>query len=360
MILGARSDAPDPTPPRGAPARPASRVSLMVLPFLAERRAQFIANRSRLSRCVTIASLLYVVVFVALVVLAPFRGLDQVRVEMPPESRTIVLEPPVAEPPAAEMPKMVAPEQVAVHEAAELPQGIVPEPIVVPTPHNKQAEVAPKVDPDAGRVGRERARAATAQLAHATSALDKALGDLSSSLGQSTGAYEPSRHARRPGVAGGRSDGSLGGAETRGAASGVAADLGKSAVQGSLVAVGTLSAPKSDADAGVESAGAGTGAAPGVYRSNASLLAVIQRYAAGIQYCYDNDLKRHPNLSGKLVVAITVAAAGDVEEVSVVQNSLGSERVSACALSQIRGWKFPGIPTGVTTFQVPFVFSPPN
>ena len=43
-------------------------------------------------------------------------------------------------------------------------------------------------------------------------------------------------------------------------------------------------------------AGAGTGRGPGVYRSNASLLAVIQRYAAGIQYCYGNELKRDPAL----------------------------------------------------------------
>jgi TonB family protein len=100
--------------------------------------------------------------------------------------------------------------------------------------------------------------------------------------------------------------------------------------------------------------------APGVYRSNASLLAVIQKYAAGIQYCYGNELKRDPTLRGKLVVAITVAANGDVIEVTVVQNTVGSERLASCALSQIRDWKFPPIPEGVTAFQAPFVFTPPS
>ena len=100
--------------------------------------------------------------------------------------------------------------------------------------------------------------------------------------------------------------------------------------------------------------------APGVYRSNASLLAVIQRYAAGIQYCYGNELKRQEGLSGKLVVALTVAASGEVLEATVVENTLGSSRLAACALSQIREWRFPPIEYGVTAFQAPFVFTPPR
>ena len=106
--------------------------------------------------------------------------------------------------------------------------------------------------------------------------------------------------------------------------------------------------------------GTGAGAGPGVYRSNASLLAVIQRYAAGIQYCYGNELKRDPSLRGKLVMAITVAASGEVTEASVVQNTTGSQRLASCALSQVRDWRFPSVPVGSTTFQAPFVFTPPN
>ena len=106
--------------------------------------------------------------------------------------------------------------------------------------------------------------------------------------------------------------------------------------------------------------GSGSGAGPGVYRSNASLLAVIQRYAAGIQYCYGNELKRTPTMRGKLVVAITVAASGEVTDAAVVQNTTGSQALSQCALSQIRDWRFPAIATGATTFQAPFVFTPPN
>ncbi len=44
----------------------------------------------------------------------------------------------------------------------------------------------------------------------------------------------------------------------------------------------------------------------------------------------------------------------------IVQNALGSDRLVSCALSRIREWRFPAIPVGVTTFQAPFVFTPPN
>jgi TonB family protein len=102
--------------------------------------------------------------------------------------------------------------------------------------------------------------------------------------------------------------------------------------------------------------------APGAaaHRSNASLLAVIQRYAPGIQYCYGNELKREPTLRGKLVLALTVAASGEVSDARVVQNTTGSQALASCALAQVRDWRFPAVTGGATTFQAPFVFTPPQ
>jgi TonB family protein len=200
-----------------------------------------------------------------------------------------------------------------------------------------------------------------------------------------------------------RSAGDLGPTRATLRGGGGGADLGGSAIGGSLVSVGTLSAyggggsgngggfgeggggggggnggegpggwggggsgggwgggSGGGVGTGQGPGGGGGGSAPGVYRSNASLLAVVQRYAAGIQYCYANELKRDPTLSGKLVVAISVAASGEVVEAGVVRNTIGSARLSDCALSQIRNWRFPAVPEGVTTFQVPFVFTPPE
>ena len=216
------------------------------------------------------------------------------------------------------------------------------------------------MDRVAAQAGLERARVATAGLTRATASLDRALGDLTSSLGAAgQGSYTPSRRARVRNVGAGRSDGQLGAVGDGLAGNGSSADLG-SKVEGSLVAIGSLApAQAAESRAGAEG-GTGAGARPGVYRTNASLLAVIQKYAAGIQYCYETELKRDQDLRGKLVVTMTVTAAGDVLDATVVQNTAGSARLASCALSQIRGWRFPPINGGLTTFQAPFVFTPPR
>ncbi|MBK8229689.1 MAG: AgmX/PglI C-terminal domain-containing protein [Candidatus Eisenbacteria bacterium] len=143
-----------------------------------------------------------------------------------------------------------------------------------------------------------------------------------------------------------------------------------SALSGALVSVETViplgagssreAAPITGGRRRGSAAGGEGGAVPGVLRSNASLLAVVRRNAAGIQYCYDNELKRQPSLRGKLGVAITVSASGAVSAVEVTENTLGSAALAACVTAQIRSWRFPEIPDGVTQFQVPFVFTPPK
>jgi TonB family protein len=270
--------------------------------------------------------------------------------------------------------------------------------------------LAPGIAAGGGAAGRARAQAeVTANVARAAASLEKTLGNLSSSLRSTSteGVAAPGRGRPRRGIRAARSAGQLGSVSADLGSGGASADLGGSAVRGSLVAIGTLSGhggggggggtgpglggsgggggqgggPGGSGAGGYGSGGGGpggsgwggggaggggtggsggSGSAPGVYRSNASLLAVIQKYAAGIQYCYGNELKRDETLSGKLVVALTVAASGEVLEATVVENTVGSQRLAACALSQIRDWRFPPIERGVTAFQAPFVFTPPR
>jgi len=106
--------------------------------------------------------------------------------------------------------------------------------------------------------------------------------------------------------------------------------------------------------------GAGARSSGNGYRSNESLLAVVRRYAPGIQFCYDNDLRKKPGLRGKLVVSMVVLANGSVSEATIVEDTLNSPAVRECALAQIRGWQFPAIPSGITSFKTPFVFTPPS
>ena len=267
-----------------------------------------------------------------------------------------------------------------------------------------------------GEAGRKRAMQVASQLNGATSALESSLaslGDLGS-VGSSTGRSSAALAKRVSSVGGARSDAQVAtGRSGLGSGVGGGADLGGSSMRGASVSVGSLvggvggdplggggpgrggsgggggmgggSGGGVGTGSGMGSGGSGGGglggnglpaggggggagggpggsgvAGPGVYRSNASLMAVIQKYSAGIQFCYSNELKRNESLQGKLVVSLVVNAAGDVTRAEVIQNTMDSAALSKCALSQIRDWKFPAIPSGITAFQVPFVFTPPN
>ena len=257
-----------------------------------------------------------------------------------------------------EKPAPMAPIEKAAPEVKPVEEPVAPEPEL---PRLRREE--PRVDPNAGQVGRERAQKTISKELQSTSAaLQSSLQDLSTSLRSTQSETErPARARRSRSVRSGRSSSDLSLVETD--LSGGNADLSGSVVTGSNVVVGTLTAGGSDGGAvspGTASESAGGGSPPGVYRSNASLLAVIQKYSPGIQYCYANELKRNESLRGKLVVAITVAPSGEVSDAAVVENTLGSQRLAECALSQIREWKFPAAQGGMTTFQAPFVFTPPK
>ena len=337
----------------------AAKLRMMVLVFSADRQEMWAGSRQRLIRATWLASVLFCGLFGVFLVVKPLRNLEVVRVVMPP-TRTVILKDIVPEPPAPAEALKPEREQVSVQKVADPPVVKAPEPEVVPPTTPIRIPPPKPVDKVAVQTGRERARAATAELAKATASLDRALGDLTSSLGAApSGNYRASRHARTRNVGSGRTDGQLG-AVGNGVAGSGAADVGGSAVQGNMVAIGSLAAAPPTAERAGAEGGIGAGSKPGVYRTNASLLAVIQKYAAGIQYCYESELKRDESLRGKLVVAMTVTAAGAVQEATVVRNTVGSERLAACALSQIRSWRFPPIDGGLTTFQAPFVFTPPK
>ena len=87
---------------------------------------------------------------------------------------------------------------------------------------------------------------------------------------------------------------------------------------------------------------------------------MVRRYAPGIQFCFENELKKNPGLRGKLIVSLTVEPGGRVSAVSMVEDSLRSSAVTGCVLAQMQSWKFPAIDAGTGTSNAPFVFTPPD
>jgi len=76
-----------------------------------------------------------------------------------------------------------------------------------------------------------------------------------------------------------------------------------------------------------------------------------------IKACYENQLKRNPNLRGKIRIRFTILETGGLTDVAVSENSLGSPEVASCIVGTMRGWRTPFRPSGTVTVEYPFVFS---
>ncbi len=98
------------------------------------------------------------------------------------------------------------------------------------------------------------------------------------------------------------------------------------------------------------SGGGGTGASAGEIQS------VIDANAAAVNSCYQKELKKSPDLKGKLSVQIKVNQAGRVAGVNITQNTVGNA-VATCVTNKIRGWSFPKGKKGVITINQTFVFT---
>lgn len=75
------------------------------------------------------------------------------------------------------------------------------------------------------------------------------------------------------------------------------------------------------------------------YRSPEAIQEVLLEHNSAIRYCYERELKRNPNLKGKLSVRITVGADGHVTKAEIVNSTLNNARVERCILARIRLWK---------------------
>jgi TonB family protein len=312
-----------------------------------------------LRNCFTGAAILGLAALIAILVAPAPPSQTEILEQVPERLARLILEKPK---PAA--PPLKTPE-VGVVETPKVEPKPIPKPVPQTPPRARTSQ--PKVPENKGVEGRQRAQTEVAQnLAQVTGSLDKVLGDLAKSLPASeTSKTDDKTNSgrRRRTVRSGRTSGQLSSvADIPGTAT---PDVSTSAIDRQGISIAAIS------DLAVEGGGeggipGGTGATGGSqatgseYRSNESLLGVVRRYAPGIQFCYDNELKKNPGLRGKLVVSITVLASGEVSAVSIVDDSLHSPAVTQCILAQIRGWRFPPISHGVTSFKSPFVFTPPK
>jgi len=97
----------------------------------------------------------------------------------------------------------------------------------------------------------------------------------------------------------------------------------------------------------------------GATRSAGALMAVVQRHAAAVRFCYNRHLQKKPGSSGQVVLRLTVTADGAVSAADVVRSTMGDSELETCLLNQAREWRFAPADEAKFTFDVPLVFTPP-
>ncbi len=292
----------------------------------------------------------------------------------------LILDPPKPRTPAVVSPPS-APASTPGRGAPRLESTVPPKPSPAPPPSLPRSEpaiggrrVSAPMAPDVGSAGRDRAqREVTQQLAATTASVRSTLAGLSSSLSSTnSSASAPARKPDASGAgrtlsrdarsaaevsSGGAPKGDLAGSAVGSSTVGIAAVLDVKGSGGSTAGPSAGGRRGRSSEAGAAAAAGADGSSGG--RSQSSLLGIVRRYAAGIQLCYDDELQRSPGLRGKLSITMTVTPLGEVSAAQLVEDTLGSTRVSECVLGQVRGWRFPAATGGDTSFTAPFVFTPP-
>jgi outer membrane biosynthesis protein TonB len=92
----------------------------------------------------------------------------------------------------------------------------------------------------------------------------------------------------------------------------------------------------------------------------AKLGAFVRARMGLIKACYENALKRNPNLKGRLTIRFTILETGGITDVTASSNSLGSPEVASCITNTMRTWRTQFRPSGPATVEYPFVFSSSN
>ncbi len=82
---------------------------------------------------------------------------------------------------------------------------------------------------------------------------------------------------------------------------------------------------------------------------------IVRRHIGEIETCDAQDVRIDERFGGRLVVAFTIGATGQVTATKVVSSTLIKDRFERCVVAAVRGWLFP-MPKGGTAVQVIYPF----
>ena len=95
----------------------------------------------------------------------------------------------------------------------------------------------------------------------------------------------------------------------------------------------------------------------GNYCKQADILRVVNSRQRGIQYCYEKELARNPELGGKVILNWNIGLDGTVMKVWVGSSTLKNGTVESCMTRSVKRWKFTKPDGGICVIKFPFVFN---
>ncbi|MFO0636784.1 MAG: AgmX/PglI C-terminal domain-containing protein [Nannocystaceae bacterium] len=82
----------------------------------------------------------------------------------------------------------------------------------------------------------------------------------------------------------------------------------------------------------------------------------VRRHRAQIGFCYNKQLARQPDLSGKVSLQWIIRLDGSVSGAKVKSSSLNNSDAESCMVRALQNWRFPKPEGGVVEVEYPFVF----
>jgi TonB family protein len=95
-------------------------------------------------------------------------------------------------------------------------------------------------------------------------------------------------------------------------------------------------------------------------RADEAINQVVRKNHNSIKISYERELKKNPQLAGKITIRFVIEEDGTVSEVEIMESTMNCPAMERSIQSQIKRWKFEPLSSGSgsTSVTYPFVFQP--
>lgn len=84
---------------------------------------------------------------------------------------------------------------------------------------------------------------------------------------------------------------------------------------------------------------------------------VIRQHLGEVKQCYEEQLKKNPNLAGRVMARFTIGPDGKVTDSSIQETTLSNLACEKCIADAVRGWEFPKPRGGKVVVSYPFLLA---